>query len=228
MNSCLRQRAIVGAVALRQLDLRQEVGRAVDIDQALGLLGVEQAERPRHVRCLHVAEAGADVDDPVAGVAEVVDLDRSASGTRGTGSVSIERITTCWCRTWLCSTLARIASGALCLPRLRKIAVPGTCSSGGRRSCSSSTNARREPSARSRSRVTTSRPRCQVVITANAIEADEQRQPRAVHELGEVRRQEQQVDHQQAAPAENHQPERGPPVDPGEVEEQQRRDGDRR
>ena len=56
-------------------------------------------------------------------------MTRSLAGTRGTGSVSIDMITTCSCRTWLCSTLARNASGAVCLPRLRNTAVPGTCRS---------------------------------------------------------------------------------------------------
>ena len=32
---------------------------------------------------------------------------------------------------WLCSTLARIASGVVLLPRLRNTAVPGTRCSGG-------------------------------------------------------------------------------------------------
>ena len=33
--------------------------------------------------------------------------------------------------TWLCSTFARSASGAVSLPRLRKTEVPGTRCSGG-------------------------------------------------------------------------------------------------
>ena len=50
---------------------------------------------------------------------------------RGTGTVSMAMMITCWWRTWLCSTLARIASGAVSSPRLRNTAVPGTRASGG-------------------------------------------------------------------------------------------------
>ena len=38
----------------------------------------------------------------------------------------MDTMITCSCSTWLCSTLVRIASGAVSLPRLRKTAVPGT------------------------------------------------------------------------------------------------------
>ena len=61
---------------------------------------------------------------PSSGLPRSSTVIRSASGTRGTGAVSIDRMITCSCSTWLWSTLARIASGG-CLPRLRKIAVPG-------------------------------------------------------------------------------------------------------
>ena len=37
MNSRLRHGAIVGAVAARQFELRQEVGGVVDVDRAFGL-----------------------------------------------------------------------------------------------------------------------------------------------------------------------------------------------
>ena len=46
--------------------------------------------------------------------------------TLGTGIVSSDMMTQCWCSTWLCSTLARIASGVVSSPRLRNTAVPGT------------------------------------------------------------------------------------------------------
>ncbi len=96
---------------------------------------------------------------------------RSAGGTCGTGSVSIERMTTCSWRMRLCSTLARIASGVVVLLRLRKTAVPGVRCNGGRRSCSASTNSRSEPSSLSRRAVTSWRPRCQVVSAVNTVTA---------------------------------------------------------
>ena len=132
----------------------------------------------------------------------------------------------CSCRTWLCSTLARSASGAVSLPRLRKIAVPGTAAACGWSARSSSTNSRSGPSRRSRSAVTISRPRCQVVMTVNAVSADEQRQPGAVDELGEVRGEEQQVDASSSTAAGAEQPARGAASVAGDVEEQQRGDGD--
>jgi len=59
------------------------------------------------------AEAGAKVADPVVGEAEVV-RDQSLLGSMwGTRIVSIVRITTVSCSVWLCSTLARIASGVV-------------------------------------------------------------------------------------------------------------------
>ena len=56
---------------------------------------------------------------------------RSDSGTRGTGRVSIERTTTCSWSECRCSTFARIASGAVVLPRFMNTAVPGTRTTGG-------------------------------------------------------------------------------------------------
>ena len=141
------------------------------------------------------------MDDPVVGVAEVVDVDPLVGGTRGTGSVSIDRSRRARARTWLCSTLARIASGAVSLPRLRKTAVPGT------------TVQQRLPCRAARRRTRAAIPPAFAFRgddLAAALpgghdgergEADEQRQPRAVDQLGEVRRDEQQVDDQQSAAA---------------------------
>ena len=81
-----------------------------------------------HTRWSGQALPSVSEPDTVAEAAELV---------RSGGRVSIERITTCSCRTRLCSTLARIASGAVSLPRSRKIAVPGICRSGGCHVCSS-------------------------------------------------------------------------------------------
>ncbi len=58
-------------------------------------------------------------------------------------------------------------------------------------------------------------------------DADEQRQPRAVHELGQVRREEHQVHQQQEAAADQHHPQRPSPPGAGVVEEQRGGDGDR-
>ena len=56
---------------------------------------------------------------------------------------------------------------------------------------------------------------------------DQQRQPRPVDQLGHVRCQEHQIDQQQSAAADHDQPQRRPPPRAGDVEEQQRGDGDR-
>ncbi|HEY7325292.1 MAG TPA: hypothetical protein VH520_10755 [Streptosporangiaceae bacterium] len=65
------------------------------------------------------------MDDPVVLVAEVVDLEAAGGrDVRDGEGVSIARISTYSCSTWLCSTFARSASGAVALPRLRKTAVP--------------------------------------------------------------------------------------------------------
>ncbi len=65
------------------------------------------------------------------------------------------------------STLGRMDSGAVSLPRFRNTAVPGARITGGSFARSSSTNARSGPSTRRRSSVTSRRPRNQVTITVN-------------------------------------------------------------
>src|ERR1700737_2812825 len=66
--------------------------------------------------------------------------------TWGTRSVSIETMITCSCRTWLCSTLARRASGVVCGFALRNTAVPGTRATGNSRASSLSMKSRSGPS----------------------------------------------------------------------------------
>src|SRR5205807_6674637 len=78
--------------------------RLVERQASLGLGRVEHRQCAGHVRRLHVAEPGGDVDDSVGAVAESSTTTRRSAGTRGTGSVLVARITTCSCRTWLCST----------------------------------------------------------------------------------------------------------------------------
>ena len=152
---------------------------------------------------------------------------RSAGGTCGTGRVSIDRITTCSLSAWRCSTLARMASGAVTLLRFRNTAVPGT---------------RGDRVLALVQLVDERAQRALLVLAALGDDrsaalpggedrehgdADQQRQPRPVRELREVRGQEQQVDGEQAAAAEQHQPQRLPPLVADDVEEQQRRDRDR-
>src|SRR4249920_1835394 len=118
---------------------------------------------------------------------------RSAAGTWGTGMVSIERMRTCSWRMWLCSTFARIASGAVVLPRLRKTAVPGTRCNGGDIAWSCSTNARRELSA-SGDELAAALPRRH---HGERHDADQQGEPASVSELGQVCGEEQPVDGEQ-------------------------------
>jgi hypothetical protein len=82
-----------------------------------------------------------------------------------------ERITTCSPSAWRCSTLARMASGAVAFVRFRNTAVPGTRCTGGVRSRISSMNSRNGPSSCSRRSVTSRRPRCHVVRIVNAVTA---------------------------------------------------------
>src|SRR5664279_675174 len=108
-------------------------------------------------------------------------------------------MTTCSCRMWLCLTLARIANGAVALPRLRNTAVPGTRCTGGRRACSSSTNARSEALVMCASlgdHRPAALPRGQ---HGEHGDRDEQRNPRPVQDLGGVRGQEQHLDGQERA-----------------------------
>ena len=165
---------------------------------------------------VHVAEAGAGVGDAVVGVAEIVDHEplggrhvRDRRASRSTGSRRAR------CSAWRCSTLARIASGAVTLVRLRNTAVPGTRCTGGVRSCRSSMNSRSDPSSCSRRCVTSSRPRCQVVRTVNAVTPISSGSHAPCDELGQVRGQEQQVDGEQGAGAERDQPQRLVPTGGG-------------
>ena len=86
--------------------------------------------------------------DPVVGVPEVVDPEPLRLGMCGAGVVSTDKMRTSAWRISLCSTLARSASGAVALPRLRKMAVPGTRGSGGVMACSCAMNSGSGPSTR--------------------------------------------------------------------------------
>ena len=89
---------------------------AFRLDPALDLGGLHQPQHLGHVRHVHVAEPGADVGDPVVGVAEVVDRPADLSSARAApAEVSIDMITTCSCSTRSCSTLGphRQRSGLL-------------------------------------------------------------------------------------------------------------------
>ena len=43
------------------------------LDRALELGGLDQPQHIGHIRHIHVAEPGADMGDPVVGVAEIID-----------------------------------------------------------------------------------------------------------------------------------------------------------
>ena len=138
MNRCLRQRLMPGASHRRSRSATRNTTGCRRSGGAFEVGAADQRNEAGDVRMVHIAEAGGDVTDPVVLVPQVVDFQPLGSaGTCGAGIVSTERMTTCSWRTSLCSTLARIASGAVVLPRLRKIAVPGTRCSGGFRACSS-------------------------------------------------------------------------------------------
>ncbi|CAG7649758.1 hypothetical protein SBRY_50185 [Actinacidiphila bryophytorum] len=108
----------------------------------------------------------------------------SCAATRGTGCVSMDRITTWSCRTWLCLPSRPVGGDDL------PAALPGGHDGEGG-------------------------------------EADQQRQPGAVDELGHVGGDEEQVDGEQDGRPRRQQPHRCAPLGAGDVEEQQRGDGDR-
>src|SRR6478672_8549050 len=116
-------------------------------------------------------------------------LSRCSSVTLGTGSVSIDSTMTYLCKTWLCSTLARIATGAVSFPRLRNTALPG--------------GEHRESD-----------------------DADQQRKPRPVDELGEIRGKKEQVECEQCGCTGDDQPEWFPLLMSRYVEVQQGGDRD--
>ena len=72
---------------------------------------------------------------------------------------------------WLCSTLARIASGTVDLPRFRKTAVPGTRSQGRLAAVELVDESPQRALLALRRAVTSARPRCQVVSTVNTMTA---------------------------------------------------------
>ena len=113
------------------------------------------------------------------------------------------------------------------MPRLRKMAVPGTRGSGGFMACSCAMNS-------------VQRPLLAVPLLRDELaaplpggedgedgDADQQRQPRSVGQLGQVGREEQQVDREQDAAAASTIHSRPAPLVTGVVEEQQGRDRDR-
>ena len=187
-----------------------------------------QRQQRGDARGVHVAEAGGDVVDPgrpcSRGRRSPAAFPR---GTCGTGSVWMATMRTWSCSTWLCSTLARMASGAVALPRLRKIAVPGTRGSGGFLSCSSSMNSRSDPSSRWRCAADQLPPLLPGGEDGEHQDADGERQPGPVRQLGEVGGEEQQVDGEQHGGTGEDEPQRLLPLAADDVEEQQRGDGDR-
>ena len=94
---------------------------------------------------------------------------RWSQGMCGTLAVRPVMMTMCSCRTWLCATLARRASGVVWLFGCGNTAVPGTRG----RFCLriSAMKASSGPSLSARRAVTSWRPRCQVSMTVNTMAA---------------------------------------------------------
>ena len=110
-------------------------------------------------------------------------------------------ITTCSCSTWLCSTLARIASGAVSLAAVEEHRRARDAQQRRLPVASSSTNSRSGPSACSRARGDDLAAALPGRHHGERDDADQQRQPCAVDQLGHVRGEEQQIDQQQRAAA---------------------------
>ena len=119
------------------------------------------------------------------------------------------------------------ASGAVSLPRLRKTAVPGTRGSGGVLACSWSMNARSGPSSWTRSWVTSSRPRCQVVRMVNVMMPISRGSQAPCSSLVRLEAKKSRSMAIRTPPSGQHEPERPAPLMTGVVEEQQGRAGDR-
>src|SRR6478752_1708847 len=98
---------------------------------------------------------------------------------------------TCSCRTWLCLTLARSASGVVSLVGCGKMAVPGTRVTGV--ACSCWTNSASGPSSRFRISVTMPRPLLPGRHDREHHRGDNQRQPATVKHLGQVGGQERRL-----------------------------------
>ena len=134
---------------------------------------------------------------------------------------------TCRCSTRLCSTLARIARGAVSLPRLRNTAVPGHA----REWRLAVAKAVDELAQRTLGLFPCPRDDFAPLLPGRhhreRDDADEQGQPGAVHELGHVRREEHQVHQQEHAASDQHDRQRPFPPGAGVVEEQRGGDRDR-
>ena len=136
-------------------------------------------------------------------------------------------MTTWSCRTWLCSTFARRASGAVALPRFRKIPVPGARYSGGS-AVVQLLDAVVQRSLVERALLGDQHP---ALLPGGQDgehrDADDQRKPRPVRQLGEVGGEEQQVNREQDGGDREDEPQRFLPLLVDDVEEQQRGARDR-
>ena len=105
----------------------QEVGGGVRVDVQLGAT----ARSPAGARGMSCSswnpKRAGHVHDPVVGRAELVERDPLVGRRRAARSPTCtDTMTTRSCRTWLNSTFARSASGAVSFVGCGKTAVPGT------------------------------------------------------------------------------------------------------
>ena len=206
MKSRLRHWRHRRFVARGQLQFGQEVRSRVDVDVAFGVRGVEQAQRGRNVRPFHVPVAGADVDDAVPLVAELVDRYPLVVGQAGhrhgvdrhDDHVSMQHavVLDVGPHRQGCGLLAAVEEHR----RARhahewRLAVPKAVDELAQRTlglfpCTRDDFATLLPCRHHRERD----------------DGDEQRQPGAVHELGQIRREEHQIHQQQQAAADRARP----------------------
>jgi hypothetical protein len=129
---------------------------------------------------------------------------------------------------WLCSTFARRASGAVVLAAVEEDAGAGHPRQRGLHGVQLVDELPQRPlimrDALAVTRAGGLLPRAE---DGEHDDADQQRQPRSVDDLGQVGREEEQVDGEQHAAARHGDPERRAPLLAGDVEEQQGGDRDR-
>lgn len=198
----------------------------VELQLSFGLAGVEHRQRAGHIRRLHVADPSGDVDDPVVGVAEIVDDDPSVGRDAGHGLGLDGKDHDLLVPHMIVFHVGPHGQGSRLVPPVEEDGRAGDLD-------------RRQLSAAEVIDEST-----QGTFVASAFrgdglasalpgrhdgehgEADQQGQPCAVDELGQVGRHEQQVHGEQHDRADGDQPPGRAPFRAGDIEEQQGGDGD--